>query len=348
MVVDILMIGLKVAFMLGLILNLAGLLTWVERKQSALMQDRIGPNRANIGSYTVWGLFHPIADAIKLIMKENFIPARGNRIIHSLAPFIALFPALVTYAVIPFGDTVQVGNRQIPLIVADLNVGVLYIFAFSSLAVYGVMLAGWASHNSYSLLGGLRSASQMISYEVAMGLAALGVLMVYGSVELDEIVRRQGGFLWGVLLQPVGFILFLGASIAETRRAPFDLPEGESEIIGYFIEYSGMKFGTFFLAEFADVVVASALLTTLFFGGWQIPLLPTEVLHVWVGSMLGSILQVLSFVLKVAFFCWFLLLVRWTFPRFRYDQLMRLGWKYMVPLALANVFITGFVILAFF
>jgi NADH-quinone oxidoreductase subunit H len=257
-----------------------------------------------------------------------------------LAPFIALFPALVTYAVIPFGEY-TVGDRQVPLVVADLDVGILYIFAFASLGVYGVMLAGWGSYNSYSLLGGMRAASQMISYEVAMGLAALGVLMVYGSVEMDEIVQRQGNLLWGILLQPVGFILFLGASIAETRRAPFDLPEGESEIMGYFIEYSGMKFGTFFLAEFADVVVASALLTTLFFGGWQIPFLPVE----WFHSFWGTILQVLTFVFKVAFFCWFLLLIRWTFPRFRYDQLMRLGWKYMVPLALANVFVTGFIIL---
>ena len=358
MILDALIILIKLALVLGMIMNLAGLLTWAERKQSALMQDRIGPNRANIFGFTFYGLLHPIADGIKLITKEDFIPARANKAIHSLAPAVAMFPALVTYAVIPFGDILRVGGREINLQVADLSVGIIFIFSIASLAIYGVMLGGWSSHNNYSLLGGLRAAAQMISYEIAMGLSILGLLMIYGTVELDDLVRQQGyligGWLpqWGIVVQPAAFFLFLCAAIAENKRTPFDLPEGESEIIGYFLEYSGMRFGMFFLAEFADIVVASALLTTLFFGGWQIPFLMADGFHLPGGfslalpHLLVVVLQVAAFGLKVVFFCWFLLLVRWTLPRFRYDQLMRLGWKYLFPLTLANIFITGLIVLA--
>jgi NADH-quinone oxidoreductase subunit H len=358
MFLDALIILTKISLVLGVVMSLAAVLTWAERKQSALIQDRIGPNRANVFGFTLYGLLHPVADGIKLITKEDFIPAQANKAIHSLAPAIAMFPALVTYAVIPFGDTLRLGGREINLQVADLSVGIIFIFSIASLAIYGVMLGGWSSNNNYSLLGGLRAAAQMISYEIALGLSIVGLLMIFETVELDELVRKQGhligGWLpqWGIVVQPAAFFFFLCAAIAENKRAPFDLPEGESEIIGYFLEYSGMRFGMFFLAEFADIVIASALLTTLFFGGWQIPFLMADGFHFPGGlslalpHLLVVLMQVGAFAIKVVFFCWLLLLIRWTLPRFRYDQLMRLGWKYLFPLTLANIFITGVIILA--
>lgn len=358
MFVDFLIVLIKAGIVLFGLLNLAGLLTWAERKQSAVMQDRVGPNRANVGGFTAAGLFHVLADGIKMIAKEDFVPAGANRTLHTLAPAAALFPALVTFAVVPFGDVLHIGERAIPLQVANLNVGIVYIFAISSMAVYGTMLGGWASNNNYSLLGGLRASSQMISYEVTMGLSILGILMVYESAQLDVIVRKQGellwGFLpqWGIIMQPVAFFLFLAAAIAENKRAPFDLPEGESEIIGYFVEYSSMKFGMFFLAEFVEIVVISGLVTTLFFGGWQFPYLYADGFHwpfglgVWhLPHLLVVLLQVGTFSVKVLLGCWALLLIRWTLPRFRYDQVMRLGWKMMLELALVNVLVTGIIIL---
>ena len=349
---------IKASGVLFALLNLAGFLTWAERKQSAIMQDRIGPNRANIGRVTAGGLLHVIADGIKMIAKEDFIPAGANRALHTLAPAAALFPALVVFAVIPFGDVLRIGGKEIPLQVANLNVGIIYIFAIASLAVYGTMLAGWASNNNYSLMGGLRAASQMISYEVSMGLSVLGILMIYESAQLDVIVRKQGelflGFLpqWGILLQPVAFGIFLASAVAENKRTPFDLPEGESEIIGYFVEYSSMKFGMFFLAEFVEIIIVSGLVTTLFFGGWQFPYLQADGFH-WpfeagvlhLPHVLVVLLQVATFSIKVLLGCWILLLIRWTLPRFRYDQVMRLGWKIMLPLALANLFITAVIVL---
>lgn len=348
---------IKIAIMLGGFITLAALLTWAERKQSAAMQDRIGPNRASIFGKTAYGLFHPMADGIKLITKEDFVPEKANKMLHTLAPCFALFPALVTYAIIPFGDVLRIGNSIVPLQVADLSVGILFIFSFSSIAVYGIMLGGWASYNNYSLIGGLRGASQMISYEVAMGLSVIGVLMVFQSIRLDEIVRAQGVLLggwipkWGVIVQPVAFIIFMTAIIAENKRTPFDLPEGESEIIGYFLEYSSMKWGMFYLGEFIEVAVAGGLITTLFFGGWQIPYLMSSGFHFPWGTVINLphllvvIMQVSAFFIKTIFFCWFMLLIRWTFPRFRYDQLMWLGWKGMLPICLANIFITGVVLL---
>ena len=275
-----------------------------------------------------------------------------------IAPAAALFPALVVFAVIPFGDVLVIGGKAIPLQVANLNVGLVYIFAISSLAVYGTMLAGWASNNNYALMGGLRASSQMISYEVSMGLSILGILMIYQSAQLDVIVREQGqllwGFLpkWGILLQPVAFFLFVGAALAENKRTPFDLPEGESEIIGYFVEYSSMKFGMFFLAEFVEIIIVSGLVTTLFFGGWQFPYLQTDGFHwpfalgIWrLPHLLIVLLQIITFSVKVLIGCWLLLVVRWTLPRFRYDQVMRLGWMMMLPLSLANLLITAVVVL---
>lgn len=357
MLIDIVIILAKIIAVLVGLLTLTALLTWTERKQSAMMQDRIGPNRASILGLRVFGLFHPIADAIKLVMKEDIVPARANKILYTLAPLVAMFPVLVTFAVIPFGDTLVIGGRVISLQIARLNIGILFVLAIGSMGIYGVVLGGWSSNSNYSLLGGMRAAAQMISYEVTLGLSIVGIIMVFGTVELDGIVRGQGGLLWGVVpkwgivVQPLAFFLFMAASVAETKRAPFDIPEGESEIIGYFVEYSGMRFGMFYLGEFAEVVVSGALITTLFFGGWQVPYLTAYGFSFpWGGTfqlpaLLVTALQVGAFVVKVVFFCWFLLLVRWTLPRFRYDQVMALCWKNMLPLCLANIVITGGVIL---
>jgi NADH-quinone oxidoreductase subunit H len=356
--VDVLIILIKAGLVVFALLNLAGLLTWAERKQSAIIQDRVGPNRANIGKLTLGGLLHPVADGIKMITKEDFIPEGANRALHTLAPAAALFPALVVFAVIPFGDTLHLLGREIPLQVANLNVGIVYIFAISSLAVYGTMLAGWASNNNYSLLGGLRASSQMISYELSIGLSILGILLIYESAQLDVIVQKQGDLLWdflpkwGIFLQPLAFFLFLGAAMAENKRAPFDMPEGESEIIGYFVEYSSMKFGMFFLAEFVEIIIVSGLTVTLFFGGWQFPYLQATG-FVWpfgwgelaLPHLLVVLMQIGTFAVKVLIGCWLLLLIRWTLPRFRYDQIMQLGWKVWFELALINLLLTAIIVL---
>jgi NADH-quinone oxidoreductase subunit H len=347
----------KVVFVIGMLMTFAALLTWVERKQSAVMQDRIGANRADIMGFTVIGLFHPIADALKMLLKEDFIPPAGNRFLHTMGPLLALIPALVTFAVIPFGDVLHIGDRVVSLQIAELNVGLLYIFAIASIGVYGVAFGGWASNNRYALLGSVRAAAQMFSYEIVLGLSIIGLIMVFGTLQLSELTRAQGellfGFLpkWGFVVQPVAFLIFLTAAIAETKRLPFDMPEGESEIIGYHVEYSGMKFGVFFLAEFVEIVVLSAFLATLFFGGWQVPYLYAEGFRFPGGASLAVphlvvvLLQVTSFFLKLIFFIWLQMLIRWTLPKFRYDQVMKLGWKLLLPLALVNIFVTAIVLL---
>lgn len=343
------------------VLGLATIMTWAERKQSAVMQDRIGANRADIFGIRIIGLFHPIADALKMITKEDYIPKGADKFLHTLAPFLAIFPALVVFAVIPFGDVWNVAGRTIKLQIADLNIGILYIFGIASIGVISAFLAGWSSNNKYALLGAARAGSQMISYEISMGLSILGIVMVFQTLQLDDIARAQGGFLfgflprWGLFFQPLGFVLFAAAAIAETKRIPFDLPEGESEILGYFVEYSGLKFGLFMMSEFVETIVAAAVIVTLFFGGWQASLpflyVAADGLHVVGGAFVAMphwlvvICQVGSYLAKLLFFVWFLLLVRWTLPRFRYDQLMNLGWKIMLPLALANVVATGIIIL---
>ncbi|MEK6777867.1 MAG: NADH-quinone oxidoreductase subunit NuoH [bacterium] len=356
---DILIILIKIFMMIGFLMVMGLLLTWVERKQSAVMQDRIGANRADILGMRLMGLFHPLADALKLLTKEDFVPPSGSRFIHTLAPFIAFTTALVGFAVIPFGPPIHLFHREITLQVADIHVGILFVFVAAGLSIYGVILAGWSSANRYSLLGALRGAAQTISYEVSIGLSVIGLLMVFGSLSLSEIAHAQGdliwGFLprWGVMVQPLGFLIFFTAAVAETKRVPFDLPEGESEIIGFFLEYSGMKFGLLWIGEFVEIVVMSGLITALFFGGWQVPFLYEHGFEFPWGTRAGLphglvlTLQVASFVFKVAFFCWFQMLVRWTFPRFRYDQLMRLGWKGLLPLSLLNILVTGIVILVF-
>lgn len=357
MVEEIVIILAKLAFVMVFALSFGGLLTWVERKQSALMQDRVGANRASIFGLRIIGLFHPLADAIKMFTKESFRPANAEKLIFTIAPTISVFFALVVFAVIPFGNVVIIGGKEINLQVAPLNIGVLYFFAMAGMAVYGVVLGAWASRNNYALLGGLRAAAQMISYEVSLGVSIIGALMVYQTVNLQEIVRWQGDYLWGwiplwgVLVQPVGFLLFLTVGIAETKRVPFDPPEGESEIIGYFLEYSGMGFGMYFLTDFIETVIISCITVTLFFGGWQVPYLMADGFHFPWGSYWAlqnwavALIQVVSFTLKVIFFLWLQMTIRWTLPRFRYDQVMRLGWKYLLPISLINIIITGLIII---
>ena len=333
----------------------APVLTWVERKQSALMQDRIGANRADIMGFTVLGLFHIIADALKMFTKEDFIPDGANKVLHTISPIIALVPALLTFAVVPFGGQYTLFDKEVNLVISDLDVGLLFVFAIASLATYGYVIAGWSSNNNWSLLGSMRTASQMISYEVTMGLTIIGVLMVYGSMKLTEIGAIQENFwMWGVFLQPVGFFMFLTASIAENKRIPFDAPEAESELVaGYFTEYSGLKFGMFFMAEFIEMVTIGAIMTILFLGAWHIPFLTTATLLSWfdflgtTGSNLVVMLIHLGvFFAKVVFFIYLQMVIRWTLPRFRYDQIMKLGWKILLPLSLANILVTGLVILA--
>ncbi|MBI5183666.1 MAG: NADH-quinone oxidoreductase subunit NuoH [Nitrospinae bacterium] len=346
----------KILFIFTLTMGVfAPILGWVERKQSALMQDRIGANRADIFGFTLIGLFHPLADAIKLITKEDFIPQGANKIMHTIAPFISLVPPLIAFAVIPFGGEYIINGRKISLVIADLDVGLLYIFAFASLAIYGPVIAGWASNNNWSLLGALRASAQMISYEVAMGLTVIGVFMVYGSLKLTEIGAGQEEFFkWGIFLQPLGFFMFLTSALAENKRIPFDVAEGESEIVaGYFLEYSGMKFIMFYMAEYIEIITISGIVTTLFFGGWHIPFISTNALISFFSLLLGDtlaniitmIIHIGVFFTKVIFFIWLQMTIRWTVPRFRYDQIMKLGWKILLPLSLLNILVTGIVIL---
>ena len=374
MIVDVAIVAAKAFLVLFMVLNLAGVLGWIERKGSALIQDRIGANRASIFGFAGLGLVNTmIADPLKFLTKEDFIPATGDKFLHTLAPCMALFTALVTFAVIPFGDVLVIGERVINLQVANINIGILYVFALGSLGVYGIVIGAWASNNKFSLLGGVRGSAQMISYEIAMGLSIMGILMVYGTLELQEIARDQGtlirdmlprwlgslqpiiGWLpaWGIFLQPLAFLLFFTAAVAETKRIPFDLPEGESELVaGYHVEYSGGKFLMFFAGEFAEIVTVAGLVATLFFGGWQVPYLMRDGFHFPWGSewllpqLVVVALQVGAFTAKVLFFCWLQILLRWSVPRFRYDQVMRLGWKMLLPAALINVAITAIVIVA--
>ena len=352
-----------VAFTMFVVLNLGGILTWVERKQSAIMQDRIGANRASIFGIRAMGLLHPLADAVKMLTKEDFMPTHADRLLFTLAPFVSVFFALAAFASIPFGDTLTVAGRTIELQAVTLNVGILYVLAMLSMGVYGLMMAGWASANNYALLGGQRAAALMISAEIAIGASLMGVVMVYGSLNMQDITRAQGQPLlpqlfgswipaWGILTQPLAFVIFLTAGIAATKRIPFDMPEGESEIIGYFVEYSGMKFGMFAMADFLETVVIAGMSTALFLGGWQIPYLQSGGFafpwgqSVALPALVVTVLQVGAFLTKVVMMIWFLMLVRWTLPRFRYDQAMRLGWLGLFPLCILNLVVTAIVLLA--
>ncbi len=372
---------LKTAFILAVVVGaFAPVITWVERKQSAVMQDRIGANRADIFGIRLLGLFHPLADVIKLLTKEDVVPTGANRVMHLVAPLIAAIPALIAFAVIPYGSTYRFGDRELSLVVADLDWGLLYIFAIGSIATYGTVIAGWASNNNWSLLGSLRASAQMISYEVTMGLSVVGVFMVFQTLRMTDMAVAQDatfrlfGFLehfgwvrdigwlgvlqlpfWGVFLQPLAFVMFLAAAMAENKRPPFDMPEAESELVaGYFTEYSGMRFGLFYMSEFIEVVVIAGLMTAIFLGGWSIPWLPQATLVGAIAPVLGEgfanlacmVLHVGAFLFKVVVMVWFQMALRWTLPRFRYDQVMDLCWKIMLPLSLANVMVTGLVILA--
>lgn len=336
MFVDIIISSVKIFIVLNVILVAVAYAVYAERRVSAFIQNRLGPNR--VGPQ---GLLQPFADILKLLMKEDIVPTNADKNIHTLAPMISIFVALCTVAVVPFGYKIELFGRVISLQIADVNIGVLYILALTSLGVYGITLSGWSSNSKYSLLGGLRSGAQMISYELSMGLSIIGVVLITGSLSLQQIVLHQHGWMWNVLLQPVGFIIFLVAAFAETNRAPFDLPEAEPELVGgYHTEYSSMKFALFFLAEYANMIVSSAVIVTLFFGGWQVPYLE----YAGLSPLVLSLLQVLSFLIKVSFFVFFFIWVRWSVPRFRYDQLMNLGWKVMLPLSLINIVVTAIVI----
>ena len=320
---------LKVGVIFGAVLGIVAYMTLAERKVSGRIQLRFGPNR--VGPF---GLLQPVADGLKLMFKEDVIPDHVDKVIYVLAPAISTIAAFASYAVIPIGpptDFFGLLPEPVPLQIADVNIGILYIFALSSMGVYGIVLAGWSSNNKYSLLGGLRSAAQMISYELSLGMSIVGVLMMSHSLSLTRVVEDQSN-LWYVFLQPLGFVIFLIAAFAETNRLPFDLPEAEPELVaGYHTEYSSMKFSLFFMSEYAAMFTISAMAVTLYFGGWQgLPGL---------GSL--GIPPVLWFVGKVVFFLFFFLWVRWTLPRFRYDQLMNLGWKVFLPLSLLNILLTG-------
>jgi len=314
-------------------------LVYFERKISAWAQNRLGPNR--VGWF---GLLQPFADVFKLLLKEDIVPTHAHKKLHALAPMIALFVAFSTYAVIPFGPDIKLFGIVIPLVVADINIGVLYILALTSIGVYAITLAGWSSGSKYSLLGGVRSSAQMISYEISMGFSVGGVILLASSLRPVAIVAAQHGWMWNAVLQPIGFITFLVSSFAETNRLPFDLPEAEPELVGgYHTEYSSMKFAGFFLAEYANMIIASALIVTLYLGGWQVPLVGRLGLPAgWV-----ELIQVAGFLFKVACLLFFFIWVRWSLPRFRYDQLMSLGWKVMFPLSLINIIWVAILIMVF-
>lgn len=338
--IDFLIIGVKVLVVVGINMVLVMILTLGERRVAGFIQDRYGPNR--VGPQ---GMLQPIADGVKFFFKEDVIPSKVEKMIYILAPTFVLGPALLTFAVIPFGETLSALGKQIQLQIADLNVGILYIFALLSLSVYGLVLGGWASNSKYPLMGGLRSSAQMVSYEISMGLAIIGVILISGSLRLSQVVAEQNrllfGFLphWNIFLQPLGFIIFVVAAFAESNRLPFDLPEAEPELVGgYHTEYSSMKFASFMMGEYVALITSSALMATLYLGGWDFPYVDEGSLGIG-----GVLLSLLAFSAKTGFFLFFYLWIRWTLPRFRYDQLMRLGWKILFPLALLNILITGFV-----
>jgi NADH-quinone oxidoreductase subunit H len=328
---------IKIAVLMLVVLGTVAYLVFVERKVSAYIQDRIGPNR--VGPK---GLFQPFADVLKLVLKELIVPANANRFVHALAPIISITVAISALAVVPFGNYLVIGGHKIGLMIANVNVGVLFILALSSLGVYGITLAGWSSNNKYSLLGGLRSSAQMISYELSLGLSIIGVLMVNGTLQLDRVVEAQVGWHWNILYQPLGFVVFIVAAFAETNRLPFDLPEAEPELVGgYHTEYSGMRWGLFFLSEYTNMITSSVLMATLYFGGWQLPFVNYSAMT----PNVAALVQILTVMLKAGVFIFIYMWVRWSLPRFRYDQLMNLGWRVLFPLAIVNVFGTGAVLL---
>ncbi len=331
--------AIKILIVVTTLLLSVSYMVYFERKISAWTQNRIGPNRVGY-----LGLLQPFADVFKLLVKEDIVPDKANKPLHTLAPFIALFVAFATYAVIPIGPEIQLFGYKTYLVLADVNIGILYVLALTSLGVYGITFAGWSSGSKYSLLGGVRSSAQMISYEVSMGFSIAGVVLMAQSLSAVKIVESQYGFMWNALVQPIGFITFVVSAFAETNRLPFDLPEAEPELVGgYHTEYSSMKFAGFFLAEYANMIVASMFIVTLYLGGWQIPYVD----KLGLSYTVTTLLQVAAFLFKTACILFFFLWVRWSLPRFRYDQLMDLGWKVMFPLALFNVIWVAAIIMIF-
>ena len=346
---------LKVVLIPAILMQSVPLMVWVERRGSAFIQDRLGPNRApGPFGFTAMGLFHLVADAIKFFTKESIIPTQANRVFYLLAPALVVVQSLMAYAVMPISDDLVWDNVQIPMSIAHIPGGIVYVFAIASLGVLGIILAGWSAGSKYPLLGAVRTASQMLSYEVSLGLSVMGILLIYGTVDLNKIVQGQtpNPFGWGIIYQPLAFVLFTVIGFAECNRSPFDLPEGESELVaGYHTEYSGMKFSMFFMAEYIAMMTYSSMIVTLFLGGWQLPFIGTEALRNAFFPIVGSNLahlatalcQMATFAVKVSFFLWLFVWVRWTVPRFRYDQLMNLGWKVILPLTLVNLAVTAIV-----
>ena len=327
---EIIIISLiKIVIAIVAMLLTVAYLVYFERKISAWVQNRVGPNR--VGPL---GLLQPFADVFKLLLKEDIVPTASNKVLHTLAPFIAVFVGFATYAVIPIGPPIELFGYKINLFMADVNIGILYVLALTSLGVYGITFAGWSSGSKYSLLGGIRSSAQMISYEVSMGFSIAGVLLLSQSLSPVQIVAAQYGWMWNAIVQPIGFITFVVSAFAETNRLPFDLPEAEPELVGgYHTEYSSFKFAGFFLAEYANMIIASAMIVTLYLGGWQVPYID----KLGLGVTATTLIQIASFFVKNAAILFFFIWVRWSLPRFRYDQLMSLGWKVMFPLALINI-----------
>jgi NADH-quinone oxidoreductase subunit H len=354
---DVVATVLKVAFALVIALQVAPIMVWVERRQAAFIQKRIGPNRVGLFGFRLFGLGQPLADTVKLLFKEDFIPKQANKVFYVIAPIVPALMGLLAIVAIPFGRYVEVFGQRVNLQAVDLNAGFLYLFAVSALGVYGVALAGWSSNNKYSLLGGLRASAQMISYEIAMGLSLLPIVFIFGTLSLQDIIARQTdhllfGFLpaWGVFYAPVSFVIFVISMFAETNRLPFDLAEGESELVaGFLTEYGSMRWSLFFLGEYAMMFTLSALTVCLFLGGYEIPYLPQATIVELLSGPLGESLALWAaffigfgvILFKIALFMFLFVQARFTLPRFRYDQLMRLGWVYLLPLALLNVVVSA-------
>ena len=325
--------AILVVIIFAITLLIAAYSTYAERKVSAFMQDRLGPNRAG-----PFGLLQPLADAGKMFFKEEIIPNSSDRFLFILAPGIAMLTALITSSVIPWGKSLIIHGKEFSLQIADLNIGILYVFGIVSLGVYGIMIGGWSSNNKFSLLGAIRASSQMISYELAMGLAIIPLIMSVGSLSLRDIVESQQGWHWNVIYQPIGFLIFLICAFAETNRAPFDLPECETELVGgYHTEYSSMKLGLYLFAEYVNMFISCAMIAALYFGGYHFPLIG----RLGLDPNWAAILSVVIFFAKIFFFIFFFMWIRWTLPRFRYDQLMRLGWQILIPIAIVNIMLTG-------
>ena len=334
---QVLFTAAKIGFaVVGFGLNIAGFLGWLERKQSAVLQDRVGANRASILGFTVLGLFHPIADAVKMLTKEDFVPKGAKKGLHALAPMISLGCAMFGLAALPYGGVIEFGGRTWDLTPIPLPVGVPLVLAALAFGVHGIVMAGFASGSNYGLLGALRGAAQMIAYEVCLASSLAGVLFIFGTLDFAQAVLWQSAHVWGIVVQPLGFLLFLTAGAAVTKRTPFDLPEGESEIVGYHVEYSGMKFGMFLMTDFFESIVICGVTTALFLGGWHVPGLDLRAM-----GLLGGALMVLSFTTKVMLLLFLLMQIRWTLPRFRFDQLLDLGWKNLLPLSLVNFLATA-------